>query len=89
MLRMTEGLFCVFLLTLSATSNELCNLLKFWVGWAVLSQHLYVKVKSVSLPMAVTCFETLHLPGHYTSFDKFKIDLKAAVSTADTGFGLV
>lgn len=80
---------CVFLLTLSATSNELCNLLKFWVGWAVLPQSLYVKVKSVSLPTAVTCFETLHLPGHYTSFDKFKRDLQASVSTTDSGFGLV
>ncbi|KAG7257295.1 hypothetical protein CRUP_008542 [Coryphaenoides rupestris] len=72
-----------------ATSNELCNLLKFWVGWAVLPQSLYVKVKSVSLPTAVTCFETLHLPGHYTSFDKFKRDLQASVSTTDSGFGLV
>ncbi|XP_049329693.1 uncharacterized protein LOC125795235 isoform X1 [Astyanax mexicanus] len=73
----------------SGTSDELLELLKFWVGWAVLPQHLYVKVKKVSMPTAVTCFETLKIPGHYLSYREFKMDLAAAVSTTDSGFGLV
>ncbi|KAG9277967.1 hypothetical protein AMEX_G5744 [Astyanax mexicanus] len=73
----------------SGTSDELLELLKFWVGWAVLPQHLYVKVKKVSMPTAVTCFEILKIPGHYLSYREFKMDLAAAVSTTDSGFGLV
>ncbi|KAG7270936.1 hypothetical protein CRUP_033673, partial [Coryphaenoides rupestris] len=53
-------------------------------SFGISANSLYVKVKSVSLPTAVTCFETLHLPGHYTSFDKFKRDLQASVSTTDS-----
>ncbi|KAK0134310.1 hypothetical protein N1851_030131 [Merluccius polli] len=70
-------------------NDHLKNLLRFWVGWEVPPKELIVKVASGLLPRALTCFETIKLPHHYTTYKDFESDLVAAVSTCNTGFGLV
>ncbi|XP_041916301.1 uncharacterized protein LOC121680825 isoform X2 [Alosa sapidissima] len=72
-----------------ASSEQLKELLCFWVGWEVPPQKLIVRVDGGRFPRALTCSETLRLPGHYTTYKEFESDLVAAVSTYDTGFGLV
>ncbi|XP_016420443.1 uncharacterized protein LOC107749785 [Sinocyclocheilus rhinocerous] len=69
------------------TPQDLKNLVEFWVGWTSLPQELYVKVLDVRMPTASTCRETLKLPLHYSHYDDFSSDLKAAVSS--NSFGLV
>ncbi|XP_065150553.1 G2/M phase-specific E3 ubiquitin-protein ligase-like isoform X1 [Paramisgurnus dabryanus] len=72
------------------TPEELIQLIQFWVGWGVLSQNLYVEVSSdVAMPTASTCRETIKLPVKYSTYESFQKDLKAAVSSTDSGFGLV
>lgn len=72
------------------TPEELIQLIQFWVGWGVLPQNLYVEVSSdVAMPTASTCRETIKLPVKYSTYESFQKDLKAAVSSTDSGFGLV
>ncbi|KAL6464611.1 hypothetical protein MHYP_G00269280 [Metynnis hypsauchen] len=72
------------------TSQELKKLVQFWVGWTSLPQHLYVEVsRSVPMPTAYTCRDTIKLPVHYSTYEDFCKDLQAAVSTTEYGFGLV
>ncbi|KAF7641770.1 hypothetical protein LDENG_00272570 [Lucifuga dentata] len=72
-----------------ASSEHLKNLLRFWVGWEVPPKELNVKVESGLLPRALTCFETIKLPDHYTTYKDFESNLVAAITTCDTGFDLV
>lgn len=73
----------------TASSAHLKNLLQFWVGWEVPTEQLIVKVTSGFFPRAMTCFETIKLPDHYTTYKDFESDLVAAITTCHTGFGLV
>ncbi|KAI7789827.1 uncharacterized protein LOC130549524 [Triplophysa rosa] len=74
----------------NGTPEELLQLIQFWVGWALLPQHLYVEVSSdITMPTASTCRETIKLPVKYSTYESFCKDLKAAVSSTETGFGLV
>ncbi|XP_065109922.1 uncharacterized protein [Paramisgurnus dabryanus] len=69
---------------------ELCELVKFWTGWAVLPQHLYVEVSpDLSFPVASTCLTTLKLPLKCKTFLGFTQAMRAAVSSTKFGFGLV
>ncbi|XP_028451196.1 uncharacterized protein LOC114566707 [Perca flavescens] len=70
-------------------SEKLKYLIKFWVGWVVFPQHLYIEVISGLLPKSKTCLETLQIPGHHTAYKDFEEALEAAVHTADTGFGFI
>ncbi|KAF3858971.1 hypothetical protein F7725_021370 [Dissostichus mawsoni] len=45
-----------------ASSDELKELVKFWVGWEAPSSTLTVEVINGGLPKSSTCFETLRLP---------------------------
>ncbi|KAL6464615.1 hypothetical protein MHYP_G00269320 [Metynnis hypsauchen] len=72
------------------TSQELKKLVQFWVGWTSLPQHLYVEVsRSVPMPTAYTCRDTIKLPVHYSTYEDFCKDLQAAVSTTEYGFGFI
>lgn len=74
----------------TATALDLEQLVTFWVGWAILPEHLYVEVTdSVKMSTAFTCSENIKLSSHYTNFMDFEADLKAAVSTTESGCGLV
>ncbi|XP_026101665.1 uncharacterized protein LOC113073000 isoform X1 [Carassius auratus] len=73
----------------NANSESLKDLLKFWVGWVIFPQHLYIKVTSGLLPKSKTCYETLQIPGDHTGYSNFKEALEGAVRTADTGFGFI
>ncbi|XP_039523838.1 uncharacterized protein LOC120476763 [Pimephales promelas] len=74
----------------NGTPEELMQLIQFWVGWGILPQNLYVEVSSdVAMPTASTCRETIKLPAKYSTYESFRKDLKAAVSTIESGFGLV
>ncbi|XP_049419864.1 uncharacterized protein LOC125881002 isoform X2 [Epinephelus fuscoguttatus] len=45
------------------SSQELQLLLKFWTGWSIPPQHLYVEVSpEITLPVTSTCLTTLKLP---------------------------
>lgn len=69
---------------------ELCELMKFWTGWTVLPQHLYVEVSpDLTLPVASTCLTTLKLPLRCRTFLAFTQAMRAAVSSTRFGFGLV
>ncbi|XP_029980222.1 uncharacterized protein LOC115412067 [Sphaeramia orbicularis] len=72
-----------------ASSEHLKNLLQFWVGWEVPPEELIVKVASGHLPRALTCFETIKLPDHHTNYKDFESNLLGAITTCETGFGLV
>ncbi|XP_056114359.1 uncharacterized protein LOC130090778 [Rhinichthys klamathensis goyatoka] len=74
----------------NGTPEELMQLIQFWVGWGILPQNLYVEVSSdVAMPTASTCRETIKLPAKYSTYESFHKDLKAAVSSIESGFGLV
>uniref|UniRef100_A0A8C1P360 HECT domain-containing protein n=1 Tax=Cyprinus carpio TaxID=7962 RepID=A0A8C1P360_CYPCA len=61
---------------------ELCELMKFWTGWTVLPQHLYVEVSpDLTLPVASTCLTTLKLPLRCRTFLAFTQAMRAAVSS--------
>ncbi|KAI2646679.1 Neurobeachin [Labeo rohita] len=69
---------------------ELCELLKFWTGWAVLPQHLYAEVSpDLSLPVVSTCLTTLKFPLRCRTFLTFTQAMRAAVSSTRFGFGLI
>lgn len=79
-----------FTQTDTGSPAELCELLKFWTGWAVLPQHLYVEVShDLSLPVASTCLTTLKLPLRCRTFLAFTQAMRAAVSSTRFGFGLI
>ncbi|KAF3856447.1 hypothetical protein F7725_017170 [Dissostichus mawsoni] len=65
------------------------DLLKFWVGWELLTTNLEVEVVTSTYPVALTCFLKLKLPSHYQTYEKFHQDLMMALSSISSGFGLV
>ncbi|MEQ2273593.1 hypothetical protein XENORESO_006221 [Xenotaenia resolanae] len=73
----------------NASSKQLEKLVQFWVGWNVVPRSLDVKVVENSFPKSSTCFHLLKLPRHYTEYSSFKTDIIAAISTVDTGFGMI
>ncbi|XP_074498845.1 uncharacterized protein LOC141772085 [Sebastes fasciatus] len=66
---------------------ELKSLIKFWIGWEVPATVMKVEIVEATLPTALTCFERLRLPRHYTAYKTFHQDLCACMSTCDSGFG--
>ncbi|XP_047447112.1 uncharacterized protein LOC125011790 isoform X2 [Mugil cephalus] len=63
----------------SASQAELKNLIKFWTGWEVPAAEMKVEIVEATLPTALTCFEKLRLPRHYTAFKTFQRDLCACI----------
>ncbi|XDV35994.1 hypothetical protein PO909_005848 [Leuciscus waleckii] len=72
-----------------ASAGTLQQLVKFWVGWELPSCGMKVEVVRSNHPRSSTCFQILRLPGHYSTFNEFSMDLEACIATCDTGFGLV
>ncbi|XP_060895369.1 G2/M phase-specific E3 ubiquitin-protein ligase-like isoform X1 [Labrus mixtus] len=72
-----------------ASSEHLKDLLRFWVGWEVPPEELIVKVASGRLPRAATCFLTITLPDHHTTYEDFESHMVAAITSCDTGFGRI
>ncbi|XP_057692292.1 uncharacterized protein LOC130915989 [Corythoichthys intestinalis] len=62
----------------NASSQCLQELLKFWHGWEVPPNNLYVEVVRGQMPQSSTCMETLRLPSHYTKYEDFCEALNAA-----------
>ncbi|MED6234419.1 hypothetical protein ATANTOWER_029544 [Ataeniobius toweri] len=73
----------------NASSKQLEKLVQFWLGWNVVPRSLDVEVVENSFPKSSTCFHLLKLPRHYTEYSSFKTDIIAAISTVDTGFGMI
>ncbi|XP_054871981.1 uncharacterized protein LOC118470840 isoform X2 [Amphiprion ocellaris] len=73
----------------TASSGTLAQLLTFWVGWEKLPPELKVEVSGGTLPTSSTCFETLKLPAHFKTYVDFEEALVSAISSAQTGFGLL
>lgn len=72
------------------SSWELQELLKFWTGWSVPPQHLYVEVSpDKARPEASTCMTTLKLPLKRQSYKNFKESLEASVQSTKFGFGMI
>ncbi|XP_051908036.1 uncharacterized protein LOC127591729 isoform X7 [Hippocampus zosterae] len=69
------------------SSDELKSLIRFWIGWEVPAAEMKVEIVEGVLPTAVTCFEKLRLPRHYTEYSKFRLDLRACISSSWSGFG--
>ncbi|XP_052440572.1 uncharacterized protein LOC127979271 isoform X2 [Carassius gibelio] len=73
----------------TASSKDLKNLLKFWVGWEQMEANMAVEIVTSDLPKSSTCFCILRLPGHYNSFQSFTKDLMMCIGTCKYGFGHV
>ncbi|XP_023811216.1 uncharacterized protein LOC110014692 isoform X2 [Oryzias latipes] len=74
----------------NGSSQELHQLLKFWTGWSIPPQQLYVEVSSdICMPVASTCMTTLKLPQKCPSYQTFKENLAAAVRSTEFGFGMI
>ncbi|XP_033943996.1 uncharacterized protein [Pseudochaenichthys georgianus] len=73
----------------NASSAELKSLMKFWMGWEVPATEMRVEIVEAPLPTALTCFENLRLPRHYTLYKTFDEDLCACISTSYSGFGCI
>ncbi|XP_030277939.1 uncharacterized protein LOC115584566 isoform X2 [Sparus aurata] len=73
----------------NASSAELKSLIKFWIGWELPTTEMKVEIVDSRFPTAVTCFEKLRLPRHYTAYKAFHQDLCACISTSYSGFGCV
>ncbi|XP_046899989.1 uncharacterized protein LOC124483542 [Hypomesus transpacificus] len=73
----------------NASSTQLAELLKFWVGWEVLPREIHVEISRGRFPSSSTCFERLKLPVHFESYADFETALKASIQSAHTGFGLI
>ncbi|RVE61339.1 hypothetical protein OJAV_G00169860 [Oryzias javanicus] len=74
----------------NGSSQELHRLLKFWTGWCIPPQQLYVEVSGdIGLPVASTCMTTLKLPQKCATYQTFKDNLEAAVGSTDFGFGMI
>ena len=85
-----NSFFLLSIAFFSASSQQITDLLKFWVAWEVLPRELnLVVVRGHRFPTASTCSETLKLPAHYTEYDAFAEDLQACIVTWQHGFGLV
>ncbi|XP_061580294.1 uncharacterized protein LOC133446301 isoform X2 [Cololabis saira] len=72
-----------------ATPDVLRDLTKFWVGWERPTGNMNVEVVTSTYPVALTCFMKLKLPSHYQSYTSFQQDLMMALTSIDSGFGLV
>lgn len=46
-----------------------------------------LEIVDAVLPTALTCFEKLRLPRHYTTYHAFHQELCACIATTDYGFG--
>ncbi|KAJ8333572.1 hypothetical protein SKAU_G00415800 [Synaphobranchus kaupii] len=66
-----SGYLRQFIETVFASSTDLKELVKFWVGWEVPGEDMVVEIVNGQLPKSSTCFCTLCLPGHYTNFSQF------------------
>lgn len=76
--------------TVAGSTAELQELLKFWTGWAVLPQHLYVEVlPDLSFLVASTCLTTLKLPLKYRTSLGFTQVMRAAVTVHPQSMALV
>lgn len=74
----------------NGSSQELHNLLRFWTGWSIPPQHLYVEVSpEVTMPVASTCMTTLKLPQKSSSYQTFKENLEASIRSTEFGFGMI
>nr|XP_046267505.1 uncharacterized protein LOC124071110 [Scatophagus argus] len=73
----------------AASPGTLAQLVKFWVGWERLPAELRLEISERTLPTSATCFETLKLPHHFTTYSEFEKALLSSINTADTGFGLL
>jgi len=58
---------------------------KFWIGWEVPASKK-VEIVEATLPTALTRFEKLRRPRHYTEYNTFHQDVCAFVSTCYSGF---
>ncbi|KAL2098316.1 hypothetical protein ACEWY4_007523 [Coilia grayii] len=74
------------ILGLLASPGTLSQLVKFWVGWEMLPAELRLEISGRTLPTSATCFETLKLPHHFTTYSDFEKALLSSINTADTGF---
>ena len=59
------------------------------MGWKDPHKELILEAACGLHPRALTCFETIKFPHHYTTYKDFESDLVAAIRTCNTGFGLV
>lgn len=74
----------------NGSSWELNQLLKFWTGWSIPPQHLYVEVSpEITMPAASTCMTMLKLPLKCPSYQTFKENLEASVRSTEFGFGMI
>nr|XP_055057045.1 uncharacterized protein LOC129441422 [Misgurnus anguillicaudatus] len=73
----------------TASSSDLKNLVKFWLGWEVPEGNMVVEVVNSKMPKSSTCFNVLRLPAHYMDYSNFKDDLLMCIGTSEYGFGLV
>ncbi|KAM8830232.1 uncharacterized protein ACB058_018585 isoform 1-T2 [Synchiropus picturatus] len=71
----------------TAPPAELKSLVKFWIGWEVPTAEMRVEIVDAALPTALTCFEKLRLPRHYTSYAVFRQDLRACITQGCSWFG--
>ncbi|KAM6950301.1 uncharacterized protein PEZ65_023334 [Lycodopsis pacificus] len=72
-----------------ASPEVLRDLMKFWVGWELLTRNLIVEVVTSTYPVSLTCFFKLKLPSHYQTYKMFHQDMMMAISSISSGFGLV
>lgn len=73
----------------TASSKDLKNLLKLWVGWEQMEENMAVEIVKSDLPKSSSCFCVLRLPGHYNSFQSFNKGLMMCIGTCKYGFGPV
>ncbi|XP_073718147.1 uncharacterized protein [Misgurnus anguillicaudatus] len=73
----------------TASSKDLKNLLKFWVGWERMEANMAVEIVKSDFPKSSNCFCVLRQPGHYNDFQTFKKDLLMCIGTCKYGFGHV
>ncbi|KAF1385988.1 hypothetical protein PFLUV_G00113470 [Perca fluviatilis] len=72
-----------------ASQEVLHDLIRFWVGWELLTRNLLVEVVTSTYLVALTCFLKLRLPSHYQAYKMFHQDLMMAMSSVSCGFGIV
>ncbi|KAJ8009672.1 hypothetical protein DPEC_G00093930 [Dallia pectoralis] len=73
----------------TASTDNLKQLVKFWVGWEIPMRDMQLEVVKGDFPKSSTCFLTLRMPGHYKCYQEFSSCLLSCIATNDTGFGLV
>ncbi|XP_016523364.1 uncharacterized protein LOC103133377 isoform X2 [Poecilia formosa] len=76
-----------------ASSDNLRQLMRFWVGWEVPCQELKLEVIQSTgpnhMPTSSTCSERLRLPSHYSTYQALYADMMVCLKSVETGFGLV